>query len=185
MSDRVSRAVLQISFDKAPTPFVLLREDGSALRANHAAAERFGLGDVHRPTLPPWIQEEVERQLSLTSEDTCSFEKVGPSGDVLRLVLHPFRGVDDEARWLLMVLTRRQSFLWASEAAIERWGLTGRETDVLEGVVGGGQNAEIAADLGLAESTVKAHVGRLMAKAGVRNRSTLIAAYFNLLHAAE
>lgn len=51
--------------------------------------------------------------------------------------------------------------------------LTGRERDVLGLLVGGGSNREIATALGIDEATVKAHVGRLLRKFGVTNRTAL------------
>ncbi|MDQ0744593.1 DNA-binding NarL/FixJ family response regulator [Clavibacter sp. B3I6] len=48
--------------------------------------------------------------------------------------------------------------------------LTPRETEVLRRVAEGRSNAEIAGDLFLAEATVKTHVGRILAKLGVRDR---------------
>jgi len=49
-------------------------------------------------------------------------------------------------------------------------GLTPRETDVLHGIAEGRSNAEIAELLFLSETTVKTHVGRILAKLGVRDR---------------
>ncbi|MBO2458146.1 response regulator [Actinomadura violacea] len=48
--------------------------------------------------------------------------------------------------------------------------LTGREREVLTAVAGGWTNGEIAERLVLAESTVKTHIGRILAKIEARDR---------------
>lgn len=55
-----------------------------------------------------------------------------------------------------------------------QYGLTGRETEVLNELMLGRSNAEIAANLHIEETTVKTHVGRVLKKVGARNRSELI-----------
>lgn len=56
----------------------------------------------------------------------------------------------------------------AARGRVER--LTPRETDVLGLLTGGASNAEIATGLGMRESTVKAHVSRILAALEVDNR---------------
>ena len=48
--------------------------------------------------------------------------------------------------------------------------LSHRETEVLHQVARGLANKHVARELGITESTVKTHIGSLLAKLGVRNR---------------
>ncbi len=59
-----------------------------------------------------------------------------------------------------------------------RWGLTGREAEVLEHIIQGTSNKVIAARLGCAERTVEVHVTHVLNKADAESRSALIAKFF-------
>jgi len=77
-------------------------------------------------------------------------------------------------------VTRRLIDAFASRAAAGRNPaelnvLTPRETDVLRLVGRGYSNAEIAAELYLGETTVKTHLGRVLDKLDLRDRSRAIA----------
>lgn len=52
--------------------------------------------------------------------------------------------------------------------------LSPREREVMERVIIGRMNKQIAGDLGISEKTVKAHRGRVMAKIGVRSVAELV-----------
>jgi FixJ family two-component response regulator len=52
--------------------------------------------------------------------------------------------------------------------------LTPREREVLNGVLSGRLNKQIARELGISEKTVKVHRGRVMAKMGVRHVAQLV-----------
>lgn len=88
--------------------------------------------------------------------------------------------VDDEA---LLEAVRRALALHAAaraqrreqernEARLER--LTTREREVMEYVIGGWLNKQIAAELGISEITVKAHRGSVMRKMGAGSVAELI-----------
>jgi DNA-binding CsgD family transcriptional regulator len=64
-------------------------------------------------------------------------------------------------------------------AAAQTWRLTARETQTLALVAEGLSSLSIAARLGCAERTAEVHVGRLLAKAGCKSRSQLIARFWS------
>ena len=73
------------------------------------------------------------------------------------------------------VIARLAAAPAAPSPAAELELLTARETDVLRLVGLGCNNAEIAAELFLGETTVKTHLGRVLDKLGLRDRSRAIA----------
>jgi DNA-binding NarL/FixJ family response regulator len=70
----------------------------------------------------------------------------------------------------LFVQAGREPLEALGESAAERYALTPRELDVLRALAAGRTNAEIAAELHLAPSSVKKLVSRCIARLGVRNR---------------
>jgi DNA-binding NarL/FixJ family response regulator len=61
------------------------------------------------------------------------------------------------------------------DAASARWKLTARQVEVLDLVARGMTNATIATILEIGVATVEFHVSRILNKAGVENRASLIA----------
>lgn len=60
---------------------------------------------------------------------------------------------------------------YSSPAPLEKLGLTAREAEVLLWVAQGKSNADVGVILGMAEKTVKAHLGSVFAKLGVESRT--------------
>lgn len=61
------------------------------------------------------------------------------------------------------------------QSAATLYGLTEREVDVLELIVAGANNKEIARELGLSLATVKTHIQHIFQKVGVSSRTALSA----------
>lgn len=69
----------------------------------------------------------------------------------------------------------RRTVLSQRATVLERLGtLTTRETEVLERVIAGKANKEVAADLGLSEKTIEVHRSRVMKKMQALNAADLI-----------
>ena len=73
-------------------------------------------------------------------------------------------------RRLLSVVIGRIVDTYPSARFTERAPITSREREVLQMLVAGSSNKEIAAPLGIEERTVKSHISHLMRKLGVKNR---------------
>jgi DNA-binding NarL/FixJ family response regulator len=134
------------------------------------------------------VGEEPPRVVVLTTFDLNEYVyraiQVGASGFLLkdapasRLVAAVRAAAGGDAL-IEPSITRRlvESFAPVEEPVLptggvpdELTGLTERELDVLRLVATGLSNAEIAATLVVAESTVKTHVARILMKLGVRDR---------------
>jgi len=77
------------------------------------------------------------------------------------------------SRQLLSIFVERANGVVGSPSSDGSDAITPREKEVLEMLVGGSSNREIGEPLGITVRTVKAHVAKLMRKAGVRNRIAL------------
>lgn len=99
--------------------------------------------------------------------------EAGAVGYLLKDVPHEelfraLRAVARGERYLAPVVTERLMARWQQPSRLT---LTDRELDVLRCVARGDGNKQIAAALGIAEPTVKAHLVHIFEKLGVENRT--------------
>jgi DNA-binding NarL/FixJ family response regulator len=120
-----------------------------------------------------------------TDEDAFASLQAGASGFLLKNappeeVLSAIRAIASGDAVVAPRVTRRLLDRFAGQLAPPRTEearlgqLTEREREVMVLVAQGLSNAEIAAQLVVAEATVKAHVGRVLAKLGLRDRVQVV-----------
>jgi DNA-binding NarL/FixJ family response regulator len=100
-----------------------------------------------------------------------------PGEDIVTAVRQAARGSDSllapaVTRRLIQQFAGSRRAIRSSAAGLDA--LTHREIDVLGQVARGMSNAEIAAHLFIAETTVKTHIARLLMKLGLRDRVQLV-----------
>lgn len=74
-------------------------------------------------------------------------------------------------RRALAAITNADVGAAAESDAVDRTALTAREQDVLDGILQGWSNAQLAQQLGISVPTVKTHVSNVLAKLGAESRS--------------
>ncbi|MFE6780213.1 response regulator [Streptomyces sp. NPDC057702] len=136
-------------------------------------------GVVHRPRVLMLTTFDVDDYVyeALRAGASGFLLKDAPPADLISAVRIVARG---EALLAPSVTRRliadfaRQRPAPRRDPALRLGGLTPRETEVLELIARGLSNTEIAAALVLAEQTVKSHVGRVLAKLGLRDRAQAV-----------
>ncbi|MBC3986073.1 response regulator [Streptomyces buecherae] len=136
-------------------------------------------GVVHRPKVLMLTTFDVDDYVyeALRAGASGFLLKDAPPADLISAVRIVARG---EALLAPSVTRRliadfaRQRPAPRRDPALRLQGLTPRETEVLELIARGLSNAEIASSLVLAEQTVKSHIGRVLAKLGLRDRAQAV-----------
>jgi DNA-binding NarL/FixJ family response regulator len=104
---------------------------------------------------------------------TASVEGIVLKESAASVLIDAVRTVASGEQWIPPELAARAVEFMARNQTEERGDLTAREFDIVVRVAGGRQNKRVAADLGIAESTVKLHLHNAFTKLEVGNRVQL------------
>ena len=77
-------------------------------------------------------------------------------------------------RWLVLLM-HRSGEPDSGLPDLKRWNFTSKEEEVVAALLSGASTGEIAAQLSIAENTVKSHLKKIFEKTGARSRTELLA----------
>jgi DNA-binding NarL/FixJ family response regulator len=100
-------------------------------------------------------------------------DEAAPTPDLVQAIFSVRQGSVWIPRRVMSMFIERSGELLSRDFQSRNSSFTSREKQVLEMLVEGRSNKEIANPLGIQERTVKAHVAKLMRKVGVKNRIAL------------
>jgi len=179
------RALLdsQADFELIPLSDAEMENHGDikvALLGNHSNEPLFDVMDRlrgKRPDLNVLItgtsSDDEIIIMALASGARAYVSESAPAQELAQAIRIVHQGLVWAPRRVLSLLLERASSAVRQQFPPGRQDLTGREQQVLQMLVAGMSNKEIANPLGIEERTVKAHVASLMRKLGVPNRVAL------------
>ena len=142
---------------------------GILVMVNHSDDECVIRSMLADPDGPQFSDDAVARlseccMMALRSSARGCVPKVAEPDLLVRSIRTVAAGGLAAGAWLGSMVGRM------SDAAPEAGRVTGRELEIISLVARGLENKEIAAELGIAEQTVKNHLSRVMKKLSLRNR---------------
>lgn len=157
---------------------MLTYEGDGVLRAyNGSARELFSRENIRedlvvsRPSHP--LSVVVREALAGSAQSSPRLVRF-PSGRSYELEIS-YPSEKGPGRWLVILVEEYREESLPLQVSLEHWGFTDRERAIAEHVVRGAGSDEVCESLGIARSTLKTHLAAIFTKAGVRNRTALIA----------
>ncbi len=180
-----AEATARGAWDRAAVPMLLLKENLSVSAANPACGTQLGV--VAGEPLPPWLGSHLQTVISgVTSggpaQDAWTTADAGATYRMSVVAVDPTEGLP--GRWLVSVVKGGPAPRERAHLAEEQFGLTGRETELVELLAEGLSNRQLAGAFGVTEATVKAHLVNVMRKAEAPSRTELLARLYSL-HIAD
>jgi DNA-binding NarL/FixJ family response regulator len=167
-------AILDTDFQREEAGFVQKVRDarpatGVVVMVNHSDEECVIRSMLADPDGPQFSDDAVSKLsecclMALRSSARGCVPKVADPDRLVRAIRTVSSGGLAAGAWLGSMVGR------LSESAPSEGRVTGRELDIISLVARGLENKEIAAELEIAEQTVKNHLSRVMKKLGLRNR---------------
>lgn len=192
------------TLDALSAGVVLVAEDGAILHANQAAKRML---DVAQPItsrggrLHTRERETTGKLRRVIAIAACNETELGASefgvaltsasGDVATAHVLPLAGGGVRSRLVpravaaVFVASSAERFTGALHAFTRAFGLTPSETRLLERLVQGESITAAAASLGVAKTTVKTHLARILAKTGTRRQTSLLSLVHRLSPAVK
>ncbi len=151
-----TQILLDAALEEIPTAAFIVGDQGSVLEASLAGRA--------------WLDREGVAGRRVLRETVRGASRPMPS----RFRVTPVRSPGVASR-SLVVRTRVPYMRPHLRRAGSRWGFSAREMTVMEHLADGRSNRTIAAELGVVERTVEAHLTRMFGKAQVESRAELVA----------
>ena len=145
-------------------------------------------GDTNTSPLPVCVTglaADIVKLMEIRSEpkDWEQFQlrrlvKNGPDSIVLTGIGLPHLGGLNDSRVLIILERIRLRHKFSLERAKEQFHLTDRETEVIEHLMKGWTNKEIANEIAISEQTVKEHIKHIMDKTQTTTRTGILVQIF-------
>lgn len=169
------------AWERAAVPMLILQEDLSIFAANPACALQLDI-EADDP-LPNWLKSRIQATLGgvKTGGEAADAWTTAEAGGVYRLsivAVDPGEGLP--GRWLVTAVKGGPDPKERTMLAEVEFGLTRRETDIVELLAEGLSNRQLAGAFGVTEATVKAHLVNIMRKAEAPSRTELLARLYTL-----
>jgi ATP/maltotriose-dependent transcriptional regulator MalT len=155
---------------EAPRFFVI---DANLQIVFHAASQAQGC-DKSLPEAVATVVRGLIRELSTSDEPTAL--AIMSKSEIVRLLRLESEDGSDRYAVLLEHFAARSSVANAAK----KYGLSARETEVLDGLMRGESTTEIARRLSIAATTVQEHIRKIGHKTNVTKRSAIVATVFGL-----
>jgi len=184
----------QSLLDTLTAGIVLVAETGAILHANNAArrmldnAEPISASAGRLGTCEPAATERLQRVIAIAAREeaeigAAGFEMPlkGRSGEIATAHVLPLARGDVRTRLIpravaaVFVASSAERPGHGLRAFTEAFGLTPGETRLLERLMQGDSISDTAQSLGIAKTTAKTHLSRVLAKTGMRRQTSLLA----------